>query len=400
MREALRAHTVIHLEVEPEEAWRRATGKGRPLARDRGRFDQLHADRQGLYDSWRTPTCRRARGTPPAGRCPPWWRCARRAPRGWTPSGWCGLAPGRPSTRCSWGRGLIAAGFVWPRDGRRFVVTDENVARHHRLEAEHTVAVAAGEAAKTLDTAELVLRRLAQAGAERGDLVVAVGGGVVGDLAGLCAALYQRGMRHVQVPTSLVAQVDSAYGGKTGVDLPEGKNYAGVFHQPSAVVCDLSALATLPRRRAGRRIRRGGEDGADRRRSTVGPGAGTGERWTRRWCSAACGPSSPWWRRTSATRGGGRCSTWGIPWVTRSRAPPAIRRYRHGEAVGVGLLVALRLSGSEALRAEVAELLAARGLPATFDGDHARTRLWTSWTATRSAAAGAWASCSCSPRET
>ena len=80
-----------------------------------------------------------------------------------------------------------------------------------------------------------MLRALAQAGAERGDLVVAVGGGVVGDLAGFCAAVYQRGMRHVQVPTTLVAQVDSAYGGKTGVDLPEGKNYVGAYHQPSAV---------------------------------------------------------------------------------------------------------------------------------------------------------------------
>ena len=63
--------------------------------------------------------------------------------------------------------------------------------------------------------------------------MVAVGGGVVGDLAGFCAAVYQRGMRHVQVPTTLVAQVDSAYGGKTGVDLPEGKNYAGAYHQPA-----------------------------------------------------------------------------------------------------------------------------------------------------------------------
>ena len=87
---------------------------------------------------------------------------------------------------------------------------------------------------------------MAQAGAERGDLVVAVGGGVVGDLAGFCAAVYQRGMRHVQVPTTLVAQVDSAYGGKTGVDLPEGKNYVGVYHQPSAVICDPAALETLP----------------------------------------------------------------------------------------------------------------------------------------------------------
>ena len=105
----------------------------------------------------------------------------------------------------------------------------------------------AGERHKTLAGAEEVLRALARAGAERSDIVVAVGGGVVGDVAGFCAAVYQRGMAHVQVPTTLVAQVDSAYGGKTGVDLPEGKNYAGAFHQPAAVLCDPALLDTLPR---------------------------------------------------------------------------------------------------------------------------------------------------------
>ena len=77
---------------------------------------------------------------------------------------------------------------------------------------------------------------MARAGVARDDLVVAVGGGVVGDLAGFCAAVYQRGIRVVQVPTTLVAQVDSAFGGKTGVDLPEAKNYVGAYHQPSAVL--------------------------------------------------------------------------------------------------------------------------------------------------------------------
>ncbi len=80
--------------------------------------------------------------------------------------------------------------------------------------------------------AERVLRGLAQAGMTREDHVVALGGGVVGDLAGFCAHLYQRGVPVVQVPTTVVAQVDSAYGGKTGVDLPEGKNYAGAY-QPA-----------------------------------------------------------------------------------------------------------------------------------------------------------------------
>ncbi len=80
----------------------------------------------------------------------------------------------------------------------------------------------------------------------REDVVVALGGGVVGDLAGFCAATYQRGVRFVQVPTTLVAQVDSAYGGKTGVDLPEAKNYVGAYHQPAAVLTDTSTLASLP----------------------------------------------------------------------------------------------------------------------------------------------------------
>ena len=118
------------------------------------------------------------------------------------------------------------------------------------FEGDERIVVPAGERHKNLAGAEEVLRALARAGAERGDLVVAVGGGVVGDLAGFCAAVYQRGMAHVQVPTTLVAQVDSAYGGKTGVDLPEGKNYAGAFHQPAAVLCDPALLATLPREEA------------------------------------------------------------------------------------------------------------------------------------------------------
>src|SRR5213079_2295271 len=144
------------------------------------------------------------------------------------------------------GRGLLTRGFFHPAEGRRFVVTDENVKSHYGVEGEALVVIAPGEEHKTIQTADRVLRELARAGAERGDLVVGLGGGVVGDLAGFCAAVYQRGIRHVQVPTTLVGQVDSAYGGKTGVDLPEGKNYAGAYHQPAAVLSDPRTLATLP----------------------------------------------------------------------------------------------------------------------------------------------------------
>ena len=100
-----------------------------------------------------------------------------------------------------------------------------------------------------------MLGQIAAAGVARDDLVVALGGGVVGDLAGFCAAVYQRGVRVVQVPTTLVAQVDSAYGGKTGVDLPEAKNYVGVYHQPAAVLVDPRALRHAARRRSSRRAR-------------------------------------------------------------------------------------------------------------------------------------------------
>ena len=106
--------------------------------------------------------------------------------------------------------------------------------------------VAPGEQTKSLAEAERVLRELATLGATRSDHLIALGGGVVGDLAGFAAAVYQRGIPVVQVPTTLVAQVDSAYGGKTGVDLPEAKNYVGAYHLPAAVIADTAALATLP----------------------------------------------------------------------------------------------------------------------------------------------------------
>ncbi|MFM8999763.1 MAG: 3-dehydroquinate synthase [Actinomycetota bacterium] len=110
------------------------------------------------------------------------------------------------------------------------------------------LAVPAGEAAKTLGEAERLLRALAAAEAHRDDVVVALGGGSVGDLAGFVAATYMRGVPVVQVPTSLTAQVDAAIGGKTAVNLPEGKNLVGAYHQPIAVLADVALLASLPPR--------------------------------------------------------------------------------------------------------------------------------------------------------
>lgn len=108
--------------------------------------------------------------------------------------------------------------------------------------------VPSGEPSKTMSEVERLARAAAAAGIRRGDTVVAVGGGVVGDLAGFLAASYQRGVSLVHVPTTLLAMVDSAIGGKTGVDLPEGKNYVGAIWQPRLVLMDVETLATLPPR--------------------------------------------------------------------------------------------------------------------------------------------------------
>ncbi len=109
------------------------------------------------------------------------------------------------------------------------------------------LTVAPGEASKSWETAGDLLERLAAAGMDRESVVVALGGGVVGDLAGFCAGVYMRGVPFVQVPTTLLAQVDSSVGGKTAVDLRAGKNLAGVFVQPSLVVADTSTMTSLPR---------------------------------------------------------------------------------------------------------------------------------------------------------
>jgi 5-deoxy-5-amino-3-dehydroquinate synthase len=105
-----------------------------------------------------------------------------------------------------------------------------------------------GEDAKTLATVEILARDFVRAGLSRADVVIAVGGGIVTDVAGFAAASYHRGTAYVNVATSLLAQVDAAIGGKTGVNLPEGKNLVGAFWQPNAVLCDTETLATLPPR--------------------------------------------------------------------------------------------------------------------------------------------------------
>lgn len=138
------------------------------------------------------------------------------------------------------------------------IVTDANVAHHHlatleaSLKAEGrlrgSIVLPAGEATKSFRELGPLVEKLLEMGLERGDLVVAFGGGVIGDLAGFAAGILRRGIRFVQIPTSLLAQVDSSVGGKTGINTPQGKNLIGVFHQPGLVIADTDVLKTLPTR--------------------------------------------------------------------------------------------------------------------------------------------------------
>jgi shikimate kinase/3-dehydroquinate synthase len=362
VRERLRRHTVVLLDVDVETAWRRCANKRRPLANDHGAFAALHAQRQPLYESIADAVLIDS-SRDAVRRAMPALRTLARAPEG-TKLLWAVAASGSYPVHV--GEGLIGSGF-WPVLGRRFVITDEAVGALYQVrDAAAELRMPPGEEHKTLASVERLLRGLAAAGMDHEDHVVALGGGVVGDVAGFCAALYQRGVGVVQVPTTLVAQVDSAYGGKTGVDLPEGKNYAGAYHQPSAVLVDPSALATLPQEELA-------AGWAEVVKTALIAG---GALWERVRAGAvldrdlvlACA-------RTklavvaSDERDAGRRQILNLGHTVGHAIETATgyRRYRHGEAVGLGLLAALTLSGQAELRAQVAALLAARGLPVTLD---------------------------------
>jgi 3-dehydroquinate synthase len=160
------------------------------------------------------------------------------------------------------GRGVLAslgARINALRPGAKVVIiTDENVARYHLADAEAALAraavassrviVPAGEASKSYRVFEQVCEAVIASRIERGDLAVALGGGVIGDLAGFVASVVRRGLDYVQVPTSLLADVDSSVGGKTAIDSTHGKNLIGAFHQPILVLADTALLDTLPER--------------------------------------------------------------------------------------------------------------------------------------------------------
>lgn len=367
VRDALGRHTVVLLDVGADEAWERARGRERPLAADERRFRALHAEREPAYLAAAdaiVPADRHGRVAEA--------RAAIEA-----------LAEAPPGTRMLWSGGsgggypsYVGAGLLadapWRGPGRRFLVTDEHVGPRYAAglgPLAGNAVLGAGETAKTLAGAERVWRAMVAAGLGRDDHVAALGGGVVGDLAGFCAAAYQRGIPVAQFPTSLVAQVDSAYGGKTGVDLPEAKNYVGAYHPPAAVIADTAALGTLPAAELA-------AGWAEVVKTALIAG---GSLWERVRSTAAPRPDPEIVLACARLklavvaadeRDAGRRQVLNLGHTVGHAIEVAAGygRYRHGEAVALGLLAALRLSGAGALRDEVAGLLAAAGLPTRAEG--------------------------------
>ncbi|MFO7572937.1 MAG: bifunctional shikimate kinase/3-dehydroquinate synthase [Gaiellaceae bacterium] len=350
-RDALRGGALtILLEVSVEEAWERVAGSARPLAQDRESFRALFAERRALYESVADVQARDVEDVVLA-------------------AAGIHLEEGAAS----------ALATLLPEGRAIELVVDENVEPLHgararealgeRLLATHVVP--AGEAAKTADNA---LRLWSALRLDRNGAIVALGGGATMDLAGFVAATYLRGVPWVAVPTTLVAQVDAAIGGKTAIDLDEGKNLVGAFHWPARVVVDPGLLATLPK-----------EERTHGLAEVVKMGLLAGERlWEL--------PTAEQVRRCAAFKAAiclrdpfdeGERAQLNLG-HTFAHALEAASGYglSHGRAVALGLVAALRLSGLAGEADEVGELLDAR--PVSVD----REAAWAALARDKKAARG------------
>jgi shikimate kinase/3-dehydroquinate synthase len=376
IRAALARHTVVWLQIDAAEAWRRIAHSKRPLATSAEDVERLLAVRLPLYEEL-------ADAVVPVGdrdlveRALPSIQALAELPAG-TKLLWATSASDEYPILV--GSGLLDAGWS-PLAGRGFLISDTTtITFYGDRKVEDFLGTALlgkdssiyGEGTKNLDQVKAILERMAEDGMTREDHVIALGGGVVGDVAGFCAHIYQRGVPVIQLPTTLVAQVDSAYGGKTGVDLPQGKNYAGAYHLPAAVLADLDTLATLPlpELRAGfvevlktgllaggalwERVRLIEELDAAELSDVVFACA-------RFKCEVVAADERDGGLRHILNLG----HTVGHAIETAT----AYERYRHGEAVGLGLLASLRLSDAPELRDEVEAILVRQELPIRIKGD-------------------------------
>ena len=366
--DALGEHVTVLLDVSLDVAWERIQGSERPLGKDRAAFEDLFREREYVYRELADANLSTSDAEVIEAALP----------------SLLAMAHGEAGTlRLLWGAGpgggypvwigadaLASAPWPLPDESRRFVVSDSNVADLYSGEVPQIaglIEIKAGEEFKTIATAEMVWDALIEQQATRADHVVALGGGVVGDLAGFCAASFQRGVPVVQVPTTLVAQVDSAFGGKTGVDLPQAKNYIGAYHQPAAVMVDPAKLASLP----------ADEMAAGYAEVVKTALIGGGLLWER--ISAGDAVDEQIIREcarvklavvASDERDGGPRQKLNLG-HTIGHAIESATGYTqllHGEAISLGLLASLRISDADALRTEVRSLLDAAGLPTTLPG--------------------------------
>jgi len=380
VRNALKdpGHTVVWLNVEMDTAWRRVRASNRPLARDQAEFEALYRKRQPLYESVADavlPAVARRiwdRAIGPV-------RMLGRLPAG-TRLIWAASSNGEYPVYV--GPGLLGSALfesgpdgndVMPGTGDSYCFSDQAVAPLYgdRLgQVRGTIVIPPGETAKTISQAETSLRQMARLGVTRSDRLIALGGGVVGDIAGFCAHTYQRGIPVVQVPTTLVAQVDSAYGGKTGVDLPEGKNYVGAFHLPSVVITDVDTLRTLPSEEltAGMAeviktaLLAGGElwdEVLELQPGEIVDRSDLIYACARYKCRIVAADE-----RDTGLRA---VLNFGHTVGHAIESATGYERYRHGEAVALGLLAALRLSDAPGLREQVLAWNRRQGLPVELD---------------------------------
>ena len=313
IRGALAAHALtVHLHVDPATAWTRVAGTGRPLARDEGEFHALHGRRAALYTAVADATADDVEGVV--------------------------LAAAGIEVE----EGSLATLPELVR-GEHEVIADAIVLGLHRPPLPGPVhALRGGEEAKSLGAVERLWRDLRLG---RGDTIVGYGGGCTTDVAGFAAATYLRGVPWVAVPTTLVGQVDAAIGGKTGVNLPEGKNLIGAFHWPAATAIDPALLETLPEseRRAGM---------AEVVKTGLLAGEPLWELPDRELVRRCAAYKAAICLRDPYEQGERAVLNLGHTFAHALEAAGGFRHPTHGEAVALGLLAALRLSGQETAAVE------------------------------------------------
>jgi shikimate kinase/3-dehydroquinate synthase len=250
---------LVFLDVDIDVAWGRSQGTGRPLAQSKEAFAELYQARRESYErtaDWIMPVGERSVEQIASDIVD----IIQGAGEHWQAFWGRRLGSTTRESLIVGGKGSLSflegrAEAVASRGGRLFVITDENVYRAWGPAVTRamaggsgmvTLVVEPGEASKSHCSLGKCWEWLAQEGARRDDVIVALGGGVVGDLGGFAAATYQRGVELWQIPTSLLAQVDSSVGGKTAINLAAGKNLVGAFYQPDLVLVDATTLSTLP----------------------------------------------------------------------------------------------------------------------------------------------------------